>query len=161
MTPAKILYFDVDGTILPRNTPEPKSALADGRLEAAIRDAGFTGMVCVGNFASIAHMATSIDPGYDSIGTLFRMLGGAFSDEDWFRSVTGLVVDAQKRAEHISFEGDWWYTDDLALEYLGAASRSQLLSGDDAHRICIPDPYGDGADIIDWIRASGRADDDR
>jgi hypothetical protein len=151
----KTLYFDVDGTILPRNASEPKPSLTGGKLESEIRNAGFTGMVCVGNFATIAHMATSVDPAYDSLGTLFQMLETAFTDEDWFRSRTSLVVDAGRRAEHIPFEGDWWYADDLAEEYLRSADRSPLLSGDEAHRICIPDPYGDGADIIDWIRSSG------
>jgi hypothetical protein len=157
----KILYFDVDGTILPRNSSRAKSCLAGGLLESALREAGFTAMVCVGNYASIAHMTASIDPGYDSLGTLFRMLSTAFTDEGWFRSVTSLVVDAGRRAEHIPFEGDWWYVDDYAPDYLDTAGKSHLLSGDLAHRICIPAPNGDGSDIIDWIRSSARADDDR
>lgn len=158
---AKILYFDVDGTILPRSASHPKPSLAGGKLEAAIRDAGFTGMVCVGNYASIAHMAASVDPGYDSLGTLFRMLGTAFIDETWFRSRTTLIDDAGRRGERIPFEGDWWYADDYAPEYLDMAEKSHLLSGDQAHRICVPSPDGDGADIIDWIRSSAGADDGR
>jgi hypothetical protein len=49
------LYFDIDGTIPTLDTGEPKPVLAAGRLEVAIRNAGFDEIVCVGNFVNVAH----------------------------------------------------------------------------------------------------------
>jgi hypothetical protein len=45
----KTLYFDIDGTVLNIGFGQPKSTLANGQLEAAVREAGFQRIICVGN----------------------------------------------------------------------------------------------------------------
>src|SRR5437762_3051365 len=95
----KTLYFDVDGTVLVLDRHEPKSCLIGGRLEAAIRQAGFGALICVGNFSRIARLIKEVRPEYDDLGVLLSMCGDAFSDERWFRSVTSLTLDPERRTD--------------------------------------------------------------
>ena len=67
----KILYFDIDGTVLLTDTNKAKPCLANGRFEAGIRRAGFSNLVCVGNFARIAHAVKGMGLEYDELGVLF------------------------------------------------------------------------------------------
>jgi hypothetical protein len=150
----KTLYFDVDGTVLPADRPGAKPRLAGGGLEAAVRRAGFVRLVCVGNFARIAHLATAVDPGYDAMHVLFDLCGGAFADEDWFRSVTTLIRDPELRTRQIDYAGDWWYVDDLAEEYFREAGQDGILAAHRGTRVHIPDPVGNGQDMLDWLSAS-------
>ena len=54
----KILYFDIDGTLLCNS--QPKIALANGAFERSVRDAGFDQLVCVGNIVTAIHFLDSI-----------------------------------------------------------------------------------------------------
>jgi len=147
----KTLYFDIDGTVLPGDRHEAKSRLANGALEAAIRRAGFTHLVCVGNFARIAHLVMAMDIDYDPMHVLFELCCGAFADEEWFRSVTTLVRDPELRTTQIDYSGDWWYVDDLAKDYFRGAGQGDILAAHEGTRVHIPDPRGDGGDILDWL----------
>jgi len=149
----KTLYFDIDGTVLLLHEDEVKECLAEGRLEDAIRRTRFEKLVCVGNFAAIAHAVKGVDPTYDGLSILFDLCQGAFADLAWFRSVTTLVKDPERRAEHIDFGADWWYVDDLASKYLLAADKEAVMA-QEPRRICTPQPNGDGQDIIDWLLAA-------
>jgi len=46
----KVLHFDIDGTLLTES--EPKTALAGGAFERAVREAGFDRLACVGNIVT-------------------------------------------------------------------------------------------------------------
>ena len=49
----RILYFDIDGTLLLEDTIHAKSKLAEGRFEDAVRGAGLDKLVCVGTFVKL------------------------------------------------------------------------------------------------------------
>ena len=100
----RILYFDINGTILDNKKAAVKSHLGEGQFEEAVRRAEFTRLVCVGNFCAIAHAVREIAPDYDEIGVLFRLCRGAFRDDVWLRPKTGFVVDPSNRAAHIDPE---------------------------------------------------------
>jgi len=150
----KTLYFDIDGTVLPVDRHEAKSRLANGALEAAIREAGFTHLVCVGNFARIAHLVMSMDVDYDPMHVLFELCCGAFADEEWFRSVTTLIRDPERRTTQIDYSGDWWYVDDLAEEYFRDAGQEAILAAHQGSRVHIPDPRSPGQDILEWLEST-------
>ncbi len=150
----KILYFDIDGTILRGDEGEVKTALGAGAFEVAIRDAGIERLVCVGNFGAIASGMKVLEIEYDTLGVLFRLCGGAFRDEAWLRARTIVIDDPQRRADHIDFTGDWWYADDLAPYYLRQSGRAELLERHLGGRILTPEPSGDGRDVLEWLRRS-------
>lgn len=147
----KTLYFDIDGTLLVDGAGTVKSLLGNGNFEDAVRRAGFTSLVCVGNFADIARIAKQILPDYDEIGALHRLCLGAFQDEAWLRSRTSLVEDAANRAAGIDPSRDWWYVDDLAAHYMRLAGRQDLFEAHLGGRICVPGPHGDGGDVLEWL----------
>ena len=147
----KTLYFDIDGTLLVNDGDAVKTELGAGKFEEAVRGAGFLRLVCVGNFASIAHAIKEIHADYDAIGVLFRVCRGAFQDEAWLRSRTVLVTDPGNRANEIDLSGDWWYVDDLAEHYMHVAGRDCAFSANLGGRICTPAPLGDGRDVLEWL----------
>ena len=147
----RTLYFDIDGTILVLDRYEPKSCLRRGRLENAIRKAGFEQLICVGNFSGIVRTLKEVRPDYDDVGVLLGMCRDAIADEGWFRSVTRFVEDPARRAASIDVAGDWWYVDDQAEKYLRAVQRDDLLAAHRGGRVFIPDPIGDGQDVLDWL----------
>jgi hypothetical protein len=147
----KTLYFDIDGTILLSDQHDAKPCLANGRLEAAIRKAGFRKLVCVGNFSRIAEMLRGSGVEYDELAALLSICRGAFSDEPWFRAVTRLIANPEHRTGQIDFSSDWWYVDDLAAEYLRAANQEDVLRAHLGTRIFIPSRMGNGQDVIDWL----------
>ncbi len=152
----RVLYFDLDGTVLVRDTSEPKAALANGRLEDAIRQAGFDRLVCVGNFVEVIHVVREARPDFDGLGAIFGICHGTLRDEKWFRGMTVLAVDPKNRGVEIDLDEDWWYVDDLAWEYLLLARRQSLLGGATAERILKARPMADGSDVIAWLGAIPR-----
>ena|SRR5438093_9232373 len=147
----KTLYFDVDGTLLVLDRQKPKPCLVHGQLEAAIRHAGFEKLICVGNFSRIARLIKELRPEYDDLGVLLGMCGDAFSDERWFRSVTSLTLDPERRTDCIDLSGDWWYVDDQAARYFRASNRDDVFAVHQGGRVFVPDPTGDGQDVLDWL----------
>jgi hypothetical protein len=147
----RTLYFDIDGTILSSEDGAAKIDLCDGVLETAIRRARFTHLICVGNIGIVANEIASQGIDYDAIEVVFRLCDGAFQDIEWFRSMTRMVADPEKRAEAIDLSYDWWYLDDLAAIYLRDADRAGYLTGSSSHRVFIPDPGGSGNDILEWL----------
>jgi hypothetical protein len=147
----KTLYFDIDGTVLDIGFGQPKSALANGQLETAIRRAGFQKLVCVGNIISVFHLASELGRSVDEVRAIFNLCGGSFSDESWFRQVVQLVPDPKRRAQHINFTEDWWYVDDMAEEYLKLEKMEELLTVHRNQRVFIPTPTGNGQDMLDWL----------
>ena len=147
----KTLFFDVDGTVLPIDQDAAKFLLRNGALEKIIRRAGFERLVCVGNIGIVAHAIEELGVDYDAIEVVFRLCGGAFEDKEWFHNVTRMVEDPENRASYIDYESDWWYVDDLAEHYLEKASRLEVMQGTDYDRVFIPNPRGNGTDIMAWL----------
>jgi len=148
---SRILYFDVDGTLLVQSTSEPKPSLAAGRFESAVRSAKFDALVCVGNFVAIAHTMHESDAQYDRLGAIFALSQGVFRDETWFRAVTRLAQDPKHRALEIDLASDWWYVDDCAREFMTFAGLADVYAQESGQRICVPAPDGDGADVMAWL----------
>ena len=147
----KTLYFDIDGTVLLMDTDRAKQALGSGVFETAVRHAGFKRLVCVGNFGHVAHLLKAMDCNYDEMNVLFRLCDGAFTDEGWFRSVAALISDPDNRGRHIDLAEDWWYVDDLADQFLVQAGLQDVLQAQRGWRVFVPDAYGDGQDILQWL----------
>ena len=152
----RTLYFDIDGTLLILDTEEPKSALAQGRFEQAVRLAGFEKLVCIGNFVGVVHTVQRSLPLYDGLGVLFALCAGVFEDEDWFRMQVELVSDPEHRATSVDLTTDWWYLDDLAESYFRSAERCDVFRAEKGHRILVPSPLGDGSDVLHWLASIKR-----
>jgi hypothetical protein len=147
------LYFDIDGTLLIDEKGIPKPHLADGAFEYAVRSAGFEEIVCVGNFVAALHAVNEVEPEHDGIGAIFALCGSTFTDEAWFRSACTLVKNPMDRAREIDLAADWWYVDDLAEYYLWKAGREEVFKNHVHGRIMVPEPAGDGADIMGWLQS--------
>ncbi|HEX9154866.1 MAG TPA: hypothetical protein VF819_04835 [Nitrospira sp.] len=147
----KILYFDLDGTVVVGDEYRAKPSLAGGQLEGAVRRAGFQRLVCVGNLSRVAHLMKEIRCDYDELGMLFGICRGVFADEAWFRSVASFIPDPEHRFRHVDLATDWWYVDDLAPMYISQEGREDLLMLEEGRRILIPNPTGDGHDIMEWL----------
>lgn len=155
----RTLYFDIDGTVLVLDTGLPKPALAGGRLERAIRDAGFDELVCVGNFAGVIRVVWTVQPEYDGLGAILTLCAGVFQDGTWFRDRTRLVVDPRRRAAEVDLKEDWWYMDDQAESYFSIVNRGGVFRDHAGGRILCPDPTGDGEDVLAWLGAPNRSPD--
>ena len=147
------LYFDVDGTILRLYTTCAKPALADGRLERVVREAGIDELVCVGSYVAVALALSAMMEQFDGLGAIFEICNGVFVDQEWFRAHTRLVSDPDRRAAEIDLDSDWWYVDDLAEKYFQAAGRAEVFREHLGSRVFSPTPEGDGQDVLDWLRA--------
>jgi hypothetical protein len=149
---AKTLYFDIDGTVLGLESGLVKPSLSNGRFEAAVRRAGFDELVCVGNVVNVIQSLRELGQNPDGVEIVFELCGGAFSSEPWLREFCRLVTDPDERASEIDFSGDWWYVDDLARHYFERAGLATVLEENESIRILVPDPDGDGRDILYWLR---------
>jgi hypothetical protein len=147
----RILYFDIDGTILLDEKAKPKRALADGVFESAVLHSGVEKLVCVGNFVGAARTAEAIEPTYNSLGVIFDICRGVFSDKSWFCSVTSMIEDPMNRAREVDLEEDWWYVDDLAEHYFRIAGRVEVFQKHIGKRIFVPTPGGNGKDVLAWL----------
>jgi hypothetical protein len=147
----KLLYFDMDGTLVDLMTSEIKSKLANGAFENAVRAAGFERLVFVGNAIEILNFHEQRHDGHEIILGLGR---GACTDEAWFRRTCSWIDKPGERAAAIDLEQDWWYVDDLAESYLTDAGREAIFKVEIGHRVLVPAPRGDGGDVLDWLESS-------
>jgi hypothetical protein len=147
----RTLHFDIDGTVLVLNTGRAKSALAQGALERAVRAARFDQLACVGNFAGVVRAMAGVRPDYDGLGVLFALCADCFHDEAWFRATTRFVADPRLRAAEVDLAEDWRYVDDQAARYFEQAGRAEVFRTHVGDRIFVPDPLGDGTDILAWL----------
>lgn len=149
----KVLYFDIDGTLLSPES-EPKPRLAGGAFEEGVREAAFDRLVCVSNLGKIIQFLGEMGKVSDGLGLAFELCRGTFADEAWFRQVTTLAMKyAEHRVHIIDYSADWWYLDDLAAYFMEKEGRSDLFKANVGRRIFAPNPNGDGLDILDWLRS--------
>jgi len=148
----KTLYFDINGTLVFHY--ECKAALAGGAFERTVRQAGFERLVCMSNIQNTVRYLANTKQTTDTLGVIFDLCWGAFCDRIWFLQVTALVPDPEHRVQSIGFDGDWWYLDDLAREYLEREGMSRLFLQDQRRRVFAPDPESDGNEILDWLRTT-------
>ena len=147
----RTLYFDLSGTLVDIGTGTSKAALTAGRFGDAVRRAGFGSIVCVGTMAGIIRQRAASRPEYYAAGVILRLCPDVFRDEEWFRQALGLVHDPARRGAEILLDSDWWYVDDQADAYLARVGREHVLRAERGRRICVPEPDGDGTDILEWL----------
>ena len=147
----KILYFDIDGTVLRNDAPAAKPLLGNGRFEELISRAGFDRVVCVGNMITIARHMAEVAPDTDPAEIVFRYLDGAFVDIEAFRARVVYSEDPEHRARHMDFDADWWYVDDMAAHYLELEGLGDVLRAEWGRRVFIPRPNGDGRGVAAWL----------
>jgi len=145
----KILYFDIDGTILRDSTPKP--ALADGAFERAVQHAGFVQLICVSNVITTIQFMEELGQEIDGLGVVFDVCRGTFRNAAWFRSITTFVSDPEHRARCIDFAADWWYLDDMARWFMEKDHLSEVCEANLGVRIFSPNQDGDGRSILDWL----------
>jgi hypothetical protein len=150
----RVLYFDIDGTLVQPPFGAAKAALADGAFERAVRAACFDRLVCVSDACLAARMALARGGGASSPwAALFRLCRGTFQDPAWFRLHVDAVTDPLHRAMAIDPCEDWFYVDDRASSY---AAQAGLGSQDGCRRILTCRPSGDGSDVLRWLLGLAR-----
>jgi len=149
----KTLHFDIDGTLLTES--EPKTALAGGAFERAVRETGLSRLVCVGNIVTTIRFLFDRREPIDGLRMVFDTCRGTFADWEWFRLVTSLVEDSEHRARHIELSNNWFYLDDLAEAFFTREGMADLYGREVGKRILAPDPFGDGSDVLRWLSQIG------
>ena len=149
----RTLYFDLDGTILIGDTGMAKPALADGKLELAVQQAGINRLICVGSIVDIVAVAEEVDATYCKMDALFKLCGGVFADKAWFSENVLLARSSEMRAREVNLKDDWWYVDDMAQYYFRVADREDIFLSNYGGRIMVPSPCGDGQDVVTWMKA--------
>jgi hypothetical protein len=149
----KSLYFDIDGTILDGSTKAVKKNLQNGQLELKIKEGNFEKIVCVGNVNDIFQGLEDMGQHVDNIEIVYTLCFDAFTDFDWFVSSICCLKPPDQRIKQIDFSGDWWYLDDQADKYLKKSGKNEILKQHKGKRILIPNPGGDGHDIISWLES--------
>lgn len=148
----KVLYFDIDGVLLDYDD-QPKSALLEGRLEAALKQSGFDFIACVSGWVDIlAAPVMKLDTLSSRKEALFQKLAPLFSDRDWFLDKLVLVTDTDHRCHYIDLNADWYYIDDWADHFFTAALGPERYKKEtEAGRILLCDHEGDGEDVLAWL----------
>ena len=154
----RVLYFDIDGTLVRPTFGRAKHALAGGRFERILHRAGFDRVVCVSDAVTIARLLAEVAPRRlraDVPSTLFRFCAGVFDDRAWFREHVRAIQDPIERASEFDLREDWYYVDDHAWRYL---ARAGIPPDDAAERVLQCDPHGEGEDVAAWLTglAAGR-----
>lgn len=147
----KVLYFDLDGTVVNYELGLVKPRLANGGFERAIRAAGFNRLICVGNAMEIIEYHLESGRGTDGHAMIRELCQGAFENERWFKDATTWVREPRRRGKSLDLSLDWWYVDDLAERYLGLEGMEDCFRQHLGGRIFVPDRVGDGSDVIDWL----------
>lgn len=149
--PPKYLYFDIDGTFLDYDD-EPKPALLDGRLEGALKAAGFDRLFCVSGWSDMVAVSKPRQRTYEEQKqAIWNLLTPLFHDREWFLEKLTLVYDTDRRCEKISLQADWYYVDDWADKFFMEAHGRTLFEKYNRNRILEADHKGDGKDILEWL----------
>ena len=151
-SPDRVLYFDIDGVLL-NLREEVKHLLRDGALERELKQLSFSSLVCVSDWAEASHDQLP-RASVKRRGSWIRRactLQGVFPDESWFLGRLHLAEDAGSRCRIIEMTKDWYYVDDWAREFLGKEFGDELYQREKGRRVLMPDPDGDGSDVLDWL----------
>ena len=152
----KFLYFAIDGTILDGSTKAVKKNLQNGVLELKIREANFENTFCVGNVNNIFKGLEQMGQHVENAEIVFTLCFNAFTNFDWFINTVCCSKNPDQEINQIDFTADWWYMDDLAERYLKKIGKNDILKEEKGKRILIPDPVGNGQDIITWFESMVR-----
>jgi hypothetical protein len=153
MTPIKkkFFYFGIDGTILDKSTKAVKKNLQNGQFELKIRNFNFDKIICVGMINKIFNGLKEIGQQVDNVEIVYTLCFDAFTDFDWFVNMVCCTNNEAKPIRQIDFSGDWWYLDNAAEKHFKSVGKSDILKKHKGNRILIPNPIGDGQDIISWF----------
>ena len=147
----KLLYFDIDGTILDGTTKAVKKSLQNGQLEITIREANFDKIFCVGNVNEIFKGLEEMGQHVDNIEIVYTLCFDAFTDFEWFMNNACCTKNPDRRIEQIQYNEDWWYMDVFAEKYVNKSEIRKTIEQHRDKRIFVPNAQGDGQDIINWI----------
>jgi hypothetical protein len=151
----RVLYFDIDGTLVRPTFGPAKRALAGGRFERLVREAGFDRLVCVSDAVLLSRAVIEhCGCGGEVHPAVYRFCNGTFSDRKWFRHNVDLVQDPTRRASEIDFDTDWYYVDDHAYKHLALAGLDHVGAWG---RTLSCDPHAEGHDIVAWLRGLAEA----
>jgi hypothetical protein len=153
MTPLKkrFLYFGIDGTILDKSTKAVKKNLQNGQLELKIKNANFDKIICIGIIDKIFNGLRQMGQHVDSVEIIYTLCFDAFTDFDWFINMVVYTKNNDQRIKQIDFAGDWWYMDNSAEKHFRSVGKNEIYKQQNGNRILIPNPVGDGQDIISWF----------
>ena len=146
----RVLYFDIDGTLLDYED-RPKTALLGGRLQRALIQAGFTKLVCVSGWSDLfASAVLKLSP-EQTRQAVCKLLSDLL-DPDFLKDRLGLIQDTDNRCRAIDVNSDFYYIDDCADEYITKEFGAEYYKAHCPQRILQVDPYADGSDILEWLQ---------
>ncbi|MSV36253.1 MAG: hypothetical protein EXQ47_11755 [Bryobacterales bacterium] len=137
----RVLYFDIDGTLLD-SYDQPKSALVACGFHALLVSRRFERLVCVSGWADIVQAAACRVPLEHRGESIHRMIAELFPDREWFLSHLELGTDTDHRGRLIDPSVDWYYVDDNADEFFTAAFGAEAYTAELGGRICCPHHSG-------------------
>lgn len=153
----RVLYFDIDGTI---NDYEDvvKPCFRNGQLQGLLEELGFERLVCVSGWSTMVRDAAAMQKWRKTpastaelIETVRQAIADAFPDQELFLKRCELRFENDARCDHIDLACNWFYIDDWANEF--AAKRwGTSLPEAIGTRIHHCDPFGDGSDIVEFLR---------
>jgi hypothetical protein len=146
----RVLYFDIDGTLLDYED-RPKTALLGGRLQRALIQAGFTKFVCVSGWSDLfASAVLNLSPEQRK-QAVCKLLSDLL-EPDFFKDRLDLIHDTDNRCHAIDVNEDFYYIDDWADEYATKEFGGEYYKAHCPRRILRVDPYADGSDILEWLQ---------
>ena len=151
----RVLYFDIEGTLLDDDDDTAKKALTNGQLETALKSCAFDYYACVSGHSDMIHQSHQ----YGQIPSknaqkevIWHLLKDIFPDKENFIAKLILIYNSDRRAEYINPDSDWYYVDDWADKfYSDAFDRLTYQEMENNKRIFLTDPNGDAADILQWL----------
>ena len=147
----KVLYFDIDGTILDYDD-QPKQALINGHLENALKKADFDYLACVSGWVDIFYdPVMKLDTLEKKKEALYQLLEPLFPDKVWFFEKIILITDTDHRCKYMDLNIDWFYVDDWADEFMTKVHGADSFQKEKDRRILLCDHRGNGRDIIAWL----------
>ena len=150
----RVLYWDIDGTILNYVPEETKPLLAGGTFQQLLDRKGFDQLICVSGWTSLVLDCSSVRgvlSDFEQKEAIREYVQEAFPDCESFHAKVILAADNDDRGRNIDLRLDWWYVDDWAQEFFEKEHGRELYACFAGRRILMCDPNSDGSDIVEWI----------